>query len=57
MDAVVETLENSLHALRDKCSEAEYKEYILAVGGIMAEIYIRARSRIYQDFPDLEPKV
>jgi hypothetical protein len=55
MDAVVETLENSLYALKEKCSETEYAEYKLAVGGIMAEMYIRAISKIYSDFPDLEP--
>ena len=57
MAAVIERLEQSLYTIHDLVAEAEYKEYKAAIGGVMAEIYIRARLKIYQAFPDLEPKI
>ena len=56
MDKVVGQLNASLIEIRDVCPDPEFVEYRRAVGGVMAEIYIRIREKIYVLYPDLEPK-
>jgi RNase P/RNase MRP subunit p29 len=55
MNQVVDKMNKSLTSIRGECSDAEFQEYKYGVGGVMAEIYIRIRSKIYEKYPDLEP--
>ena len=56
MDEVTMFMNQSLFDIRMECLENEFNEYRVAVGGVMAEIYIRVRAKIYERFPDLEPQ-
>ena len=53
MDKVIGQLNESLVEIRDTCPDPEFVEYRRAVGGVMAEIYIRIREKIYLLYPDL----
>ena len=48
-------MNKSLTDVMGVCPDAEFQEYKHGVGGVMAEIYIRIRSKIYEQHPDLEP--
>jgi hypothetical protein len=39
----------------DTCSDKEFKKYRIAVGTIMADLYLKVMQPIHQRYPDLEP--
>jgi hypothetical protein len=48
-------LDQSIRRVMDTCSDKEFKKYRIAVGTIMADLYLKVMQPIHQRYPDLEP--
>jgi hypothetical protein len=52
---LVVIMNESLFSMKNRCPQEEFDAYKRAIGGIMAEIYIRLLDPIYFKYPELKP--
>jgi hypothetical protein len=48
-------LDGSIAAVREGCSDEEFRAYRLAVGKILAEMLLEVMNPLYLEHPDLKP--
>lgn len=51
-----EELNRSIFLVKDNCTEDEFNAYLLAVGGIMGDMYFKIMRSIQAEYPELEPE-
>jgi hypothetical protein len=48
-------LNESVVAVRDSCSDAEFQAYRIAVGKVLGEMLLEVMNPLYQAHPELKP--
>lgn len=50
-------LESLIPLLKEHCNDAEYQEYLKAIGAVSAEMGTEIFNNVFREYPDLEKEV
>ena len=50
-------LESLLPVLKEHCDDAEFQEFLKAVGSVIAEVGFELFNRVFERYPDLKAEV